>query len=108
MIQTIIAVVIILWFLGKLLWQKKNQKINKSEFIFWLCFWFLTLILIFSLKQLDKLVAGLGFSSSGIQVLLYLAVAVLTYFIFRIRMRLSVAEKNIVKLSEQLALNKKN
>jgi hypothetical protein len=107
MIQNLLAVIIVAWFLSRLFWQKKKGQINKSEFIFWLLFWLIALALVLALKWLDKLVAGLGFSSTGIQVLLYLAVAVLTYFIFRIRLRLSKMEKDITKIVEHLAINKK-
>lgn len=108
MFQTIIAVMVIVFFLSRLFWQKHAGRVNRSEFVFWLCFWLLALALILSLKWLDKMVANLGFSSSGIQVLLYLAVAVLTYFIFRLRLHLAKVEKDISQIVEHLAINKKN
>ena len=107
MFQESIAIIIILGFLGRLLWQKKKAFIGKNEFVFWLCFWLLALVLILSLKWLDQLVAGLGFSSSGIQVLLYSAVAIIFYFIFRLRLRLAKIEKDISKVVEHLAIKNK-
>ncbi len=107
MFQELLAIIIIAGFLGRLSWQRKKQQINKNEFRFWLCFWLCTLILILSLKRLDTLVANLGFSSSGIQVLLYSAVAVIFYFIFRLRLRLTKMERDISKIVEHLAVNKK-
>lgn len=107
MIQELIAIIIIAGFLGRLVWQRKKSQINKNEFIFWLCFWLVTLILILSLKWLDALVAGLGFSSTGIQVLLYSAVAIIFYFIFRMRLRLSKMERDISKIIEHLAIKNK-
>lgn len=107
MFQELIAIIIVLGFLGRLLWQRSKAQINKNEFIFWLCFWLIVLALMFSLKWLDQLVAGLGFSSSGIQVLLYSAVAVIFYFIFRLRLRLAKMERDISKIVEHLAINKK-
>ncbi len=106
--QSLIAVIIVAWFLSRLFWQKKKGSVNKSEFVFWLIFWLLALALILSLKWLDQLVADLGFSSSAIQVLLYLAVAVLIYFIFRIRLRLAKMEKDISKIVEHLAITKRD
>lgn len=107
MLQLILAIIIIGFFIAKLFSQKAKNQITKNEFIFWLLFWFVSLILVASLKWLDRLVAELGFSASGIQVLLYLAVAVFTYLIFRIRLRLSKMEKNITKIIEHLALKNK-
>lgn len=107
MLQELIAIIIIVGFLSRLIWQRTKSQINKNEFVFWLCFWLVTLILILSLKWLDALVAGLGFSSTGIQVLLYSAVAIIFYFIFRMRLRLSKMERDISKVVEYLAINKK-
>lgn len=107
MLQIVIAVIIIAWFIGRLLWQRRQGRVSRSEFIFWLVFWLIALALILSLKWLDALVAALGFSASGIQVLLYLAVALLTYFIFRIRLRLTRMEKDISQVVEHLAISKK-
>lgn len=108
MLQELIAIIIIAGFLGRIIWQKKNSQINKNEFRFWLCFWLVTLILILSLKWLDALVANLGFSSSGIQVLLYSAVAIIFYFIFRLRLRLTKMERDLSKIVEHIAITKRN
>jgi len=107
MLQSFIAIVIILFFLSRTFWQKQKGELTKNEFIFWLAFWVLALLLILNLKFLDRLFATWGFSSSAIQVLLYLAVTLLFYFIFRLRLRLQQIEKNITKIVEHLAINKK-
>ncbi len=78
-----------------------------GEFYFWLIFWLGSLALVFGLKQLDAFVRWLGFSASGIQVLLYLGVAVLFYLIFRLRLRLERMEENITKMVESMALAEK-
>lgn len=105
MFQQIIAIMIILFFLAKLFWQKRNQSIANSEFIFWLFFWLVAGLAIIFLKQLDKLVADLGFSGSGIEVLLYLGVALSFYYIFRLRLRLARLEKEITKIVRNQAIN---
>jgi len=106
--QVIIAVVLIGFFLSRLFWQKRRGRLSKSEFIFWLIFWLAALALMLSLKWLDALVARLGFSGSGIQVLLYLAVACLFYFIFRLRLRLVKMDQDISRLVEHLALKRED
>ncbi|PIT93898.1 DUF2304 domain-containing protein, partial [Candidatus Falkowbacteria bacterium CG10_big_fil_rev_8_21_14_0_10_43_11] len=54
------------------------------------------------------LVRYLGFTASGINVLLYLGVALLFYFIFRLRIRLAKVEGEITKVVREIAINNKN
>jgi hypothetical protein len=103
MTQVIIAFIVIAFFLSALLWQKRQQKIGNGEFTFWLTFWLGTMLLVVGLKPLDRLVSWLGFSASAIQVFLYLGVAVLFYFIFRLSLKLEKTEENLTKIVEELA-----
>ncbi len=107
MLQQILALIIIGFFLVRLFWQKQKKQIGANEFIFWLVFWCLSAILILSLKWIDKLVADLGFSGMGIEVLLYLGIAILFYFIFRLRLKLEKIEKNITKIIREMAIKDK-
>ncbi len=107
MFQRIIALIIIVFFLSRLFWQKKKKQIGGNEFAFWLVFWLVVAGLIVCLKWIDKLVASLGFSASGIEILLYLGIAVLFYFVFRFRLRLEKIEKDITKIVRAVALNEK-
>ena len=83
------------------------MKISGNEFIFWLIFWATVAIAIVGLKWIDRIVANLGFSGSGIDVLLYIGVVVLVYFIFRLRLRLEKIERDITKIVREIALNNK-
>ncbi len=106
MFQQILAIIIIAFFLIRLFGQKKKNKITSSEFSVWLVFWLVALIAIIFLKQIDALVADLGFSGTGINVLVYLALLVLIYFVFRMRLTLAKMEKNISELNQALTLKK--
>ncbi len=106
MLQQFIGIFIILFFLSRLFWQKKKKHISVNEFIFWLIFWMVTLFAIIFLKQIDKIVAQFGFSSSGIEILLYLAVVMLFYFIFRLRLRFEKIEKQLTKIIREISLKK--
>ena len=103
MIQSSLALLIIALFLVRLVWQKKRRHIASSEFVFWFCFWTISGILILFIKNIDQLVAWLGFSGSGIQILLYLAVALLFSQIFRLRLKVEAMERNLTKLTEATA-----
>lgn len=107
MIQMLVAATVILFFLAKLYWQKRKGAVSLGEFIFWLIFWLVTLVLVLFLKQLDRLVASLGFSVPAVQVAAYLAIAVLFYFIFRVRLKLEKIEENLTKINEVVTKQRK-
>jgi hypothetical protein len=102
MLQIIIATIIIIFFIAKLYWQKRCGLLSRNEFIFWLIFWLASLVLVLFLKQLDALVDSLGFSVSAIQVVVYLAIAIIFYAIFRLRLKLEKIEENLTKLNEEI------
>lgn len=106
MFQQILALIIILFFLSRIFWQKKKKQINNNEFIFWLFFWFIAGFAIISIKKIDRLVAQLGFSGSGIEILFYLAIIILVYLVFKIRIRQAKIEKNITDIVRNMALKK--
>ncbi len=107
MLQQIIALIIIAFFASRLFWQKRKKRIGANEFIFWLVFWGLAALAVIFLKRIDAVVAELGFSGSGIEVLLYAGVVVLFYFIFRLRLRLEKIERDITKIVRELAVKDK-
>ncbi|KKR21798.1 MAG: hypothetical protein UT48_C0003G0006 [Parcubacteria group bacterium GW2011_GWE2_39_37] len=107
MFQQISALVIILFFISRLIWQKKNNQIANNEFKFWLFFWLVAGLAVLSLKWVDQIVAKLGFSGSGIEVLLYVSTAVMFYLIFRLRLRLTKIEQSITKIVTEIALDNK-
>lgn len=107
MLQQIIALIIIAFFLARLYWQKRKNHIGLNEFLFWLFFWLVSALLIIGLKFIDRLVAGLGFSGSGIQVLFYLSVAILFYLIFRVRLKMEKIEKDITTIVKNITLKNK-
>ena len=108
MIQQLIALIIILFFVSRLFWQKKKNIISLNEFIFWLFFWLASAFAILYIKTIDRLVANLGFSSTGINILFYLGTIILFYLILRLRLRLEKIERNLTRIIREIALmNKK-
>ena len=106
MLQQLLAIIIIAFFLVRLFSQKKKKQITPNEFFLWLIFWSIALVAIIFLKQIDLLVADLGFSGSGINILVYLALLALIYLVFRMRLTLAKMEKNISELNQALTLKK--
>ncbi len=108
MLQQIVALIIIVFFLARLFWQKKKNLIGYNEFYFWLVFWGLSALAVVFLKYIDIAVAKLGFSGSGIEILLYIAVIALFYFIFKLRMKLEKIERDMTKVVREISIiNKK-
>jgi hypothetical protein len=103
MLQQIIAIIVILFFLFKLLQQKNKKLITNTEFLFWIFFWLSAGMAIIFLKQIDNFVLSLGFSGSGIDILLYLSVIIIFYLVFRLRLHLEQLEKNITTIVREIA-----
>ena len=103
--QQIFALLIIALILARLFWQKQKKLISANEMLFWLIFWLLAALAIIYIKNLDRLVAKLGFSGSGIEVLLYLSVAIIFYLIFRLRLKLEKIERNLTEIIKFISLN---
>lgn len=107
MIQQIIAILIILLFFFNIFNQWKKKTITNNEFFFWAIFWIFGIITIILIKPIDKLVSNLGFSSSGISLVFYLAVMVLFYLIFKLRLRVLKVEKDITDLARKISLEER-
>ncbi len=105
MTQQILALILIGIFIWRLNVQRRKNQINKNEFIFWLFFWSLAAIAVILIRQIDALVESLGFSGSGINFLLYLAVLLLFYFVFRMRLNIAKMDKNLTEITRKIALN---
>jgi len=105
--QQIIALIIIIFFASRLFWQKRKGRIGANEFIFWLVFWLLAALAVIFLKWIDKLVAVLGFTGSGIEVLLYAGIVVLFYLIFKLRIKIERIERDITRIVREIAMKNK-
>jgi small membrane protein len=105
MLQQSIALLIIIIFVVRLFVLKKKDKVSANEFIFWLIFWLIAASGIIFVKHLDRLAAALGFSASGIQIILYVAVAALFYMNFRLRLKVEKMNKDITSVVRKIAID---
>jgi hypothetical protein len=106
MLQQLIAIIIIAFFISRVFQQKKKNQIGKNEFMFWLTFWLIAGLAIVFIKTIDKIVMFMGFSGSGINFLFYIAVMMLFYLIFKMRLRIVRLEKQITDVVREVALKK--
>ncbi len=107
MLQQIIALLIIIYFISRLIKEKNNQEINNKEFAVWLIFWLSGAAAIILIKQIDRLVNWLGFSGSGINFLIYLAVIALFYLVFKLRLKLAKLDSDLTTMTRHVALDNK-
>jgi len=107
MLQQGIALLVIIFFVSRLVQQKNRQEIGGNEFRLWLSLWFLAAIAIIGIRFIDRTIAYFGFSMSGISFLIYLAVLILFYLVFRLRLLLARMDKNLTEVARQIALTNK-
>lgn len=106
MFQQAIALAFIAIFIWRLSLQKKKKQIGNNEFILWFAFWLAGALAIIFIRSLDKILVNLGFSGSGINFLLYLAVISLFYLVFKLRLKISKLEKDLSDLVREITLTK--
>lgn len=106
-LQQLLALIIISFFVFRLIKQKNKKEVGLNEFILWLIFWLSSAIAILFLKKLDYFAATLGFSASGINLLFYGATLILFYFIFKLRLRLAKLDRDLTDLTREITLLKK-
>lgn len=104
MLQEIIALAVIAFFLLRLGWQAYRRRIPAAQFIFWLCFWLAGGVLVLYLRTIDALALRFGFSSSGIEILLYIAVVAIFYYVFRLRLKIASLERDLTAVIRAQAL----
>lgn len=106
-IQRLIAFTAVGLMLARLLWQRKSGQVNLNEFMFWLLFWLLAGASIVFIKQIDNLVRRVGFGSTGINVLVYVSIVALFYFIFKLRIQLAKIEGEITKIVREISIRER-
>lgn len=104
MLQQLIALVFVAFFVYWIVKQRRSGLMGKGEFALWLAIWLLVGVSVVFIRAIDALVASLGFSGSGIDVLVYLGVALLLYAVVRLRLRIAALDRTITKLVREVAL----
>lgn len=102
--QQVIALTLIIIFVWRLFRQKNKKEINQNEFTLWLIFWLIGALAIIFIKQIDKLVEQIGFSGAGINFLLYIAIIILFYLIFKLRLKIAKIDKQLTEIIRKISL----
>jgi len=105
----ILIILFIVFAITKVGLRYKDKIISLQEFILWLIFWLIVcLVVIF--PDITSYAANLVGVGRGVDLVIYLALLLLFYLVFRILVRLDKQEKEITKIVRKIALDddKKN
>lgn len=102
LIQIIISFFIV-FVLLRLVVRFKKSDLKISEFVSWLLFWLMAGVAVWLPNFLTSLANLVGIGR-GADLVLYVGIVLVFYFIFRIYTRLEKMERNITKIVRQDAL----
>jgi len=99
-----IIVILFCLYAALRVWQKmKVRGLNRRWAIFWLVFW-LGVGLVVALPWTTSLLAARLGVTRGVDLVVYIAIIALFYFIFRLTVKIEKLEGNITKLVREVAL----
>jgi len=109
MLIQIITIIVVLFLLTRVGSKLKRKEINFKEAFFWGLIWFLVGIVVLYPKLVDKLAKYVGLqSATGIDLVVYIAVALAFYLIFRLFVHVERIERDITKIIRHIAIKDEN
>src|SRR3990167_2810362 len=104
MLIQILSSIFVLFALWRVIEKFRRYELRPGEFIIWLVFWLCLGVAFFVPQQLTKLANLVGIGR-GADLVLYLAVVVVFYLMFRIFARLEKMERGITKVVRASSLS---
>jgi small membrane protein len=109
MIIQIITIIVVLFLLWRVAIKLKRKEITLKEAGYWGIFWFLVGVVVLYPKIVDKIAEFVGLqTATGIDLVVYIAVGLAFYLIFRMFVRMEKIDKDITKIVRHIALKDKN
>lgn len=105
MLIQILATLFVIFALWRVIAKYRRSELKPTEFAMWLVFWLAVGVAFFTPESLTKIANLLGIGR-GADLVLYVAVVVVFYLMFRIFVRLEKMEKNITKIVRKNTLDK--
>ena len=102
----ILAILFVVFAVWRVILKFKNRDIQLTEFVMWLIFWLAVGVAFVIPESLTRLANLLGIGR-GTDLVLYVAVVVVFYLMFRIFVRLEKMERNITKVVRKDTLQDK-
>ncbi len=103
----IIAIVFALFAISRVILRVRDKKLTINEFIFWCIIWAGLIVLAIFPWIIVQMSGFFGFRR-GLDLIIYLSIAVLFYLVFRMYVKTEEQEQKITKLVRELATKDKN
>ncbi|MBU1199372.1 MAG: DUF2304 family protein [Nanoarchaeota archaeon] len=100
----IIIIIFALFALSRAFLRFKDNKLTKTEFLFWAVLWVAIIIVSFLPSILNPLsqVFGIG---RAVDVIIYISIIALFYLMFRLYVKIESMEKNMTGIVRKMAIN---
>ena len=100
----IIIIIFALFALSRAFLRFKDNKLTKTEFLFWAVLWIAITVISFLPNILNPLsnLFGIG---RAVDVIIYISIIVLFYLIFRLYVKIESVGKNLTGIVRKLAIN---
>ena len=105
MLIKIILILFVLFAVIKVALRYKDKNISLQEFILWTIFWFITAFLVV-FPDVTSYAANLVGVGRGVDLVIYIAIFILFYLMFRALVKLDKVEKDVTKVVRKAALEK--
>jgi hypothetical protein len=102
LIQIFVTFLVIIAF-GNIFFRFYKAHLGRNEFLFWLVFWLVVLILVWNPQMTNHLASFLGVGR-GADAVFYLSIVLLFYIVFRLYAKLENLESKLSELVKKIAL----
>jgi len=103
MLIQLILIFIIVVIILRLIFKLKIKEVNPKQFFSWLFLWLVAILVIWQ-PQLTVVLANRVGIGRGVDLVIYVAIIVIFYLMFRLLLRIEQVEKNITKIVRADAL----
>ncbi|OJI06363.1 hypothetical protein BK004_04045 [bacterium CG10_46_32] len=105
MLIQIITTIVVLFLITRVGGRLKRREITFKEALFWALLWFGVGIVVLYPKLADRVASYIGLqTATGIDLVVYIAVGLAFYLIFRLFVHIERVERDITKIIRHLAL----
>jgi len=105
MIIQFITAVVVFYLVIRLAQKYKRREINSKEAFLWGMLWFSVFFFVLYPKFADSVASKIGLKTAmGIDLVVYIAVTLAFYLIFRISVHMERVERDITKITRHIAL----
>lgn len=106
MIFQVLTVVFVLYVFYKIWVRYKDKTINRREFIFWVLVWLIVGVIVL-FPELTTYLARLVGIGRGVDLIIYISIAILFYMVFKIFLRIDKIDQEITALTRKTAIDDK-